>query len=141
MVNLILVAIELIATLMAVWKVPKLHPRERDFMHLLHGGFNIYEYRKKERKNTVFKLHYPFTSNAGRGSLIGSVSAWHASGPEFDPHVRHILSWSWKNFYDCVYMYHRYSIIRALSSFMEIHNIIELSIHEMFAIFICMYLQ
>ena len=29
----------------------------------------------------------------GRGSSIGSVSAWHASGPEFDPHVRHILSW------------------------------------------------
>ena len=24
---------------------------------------------------------------------IGSVSTWHASGPEFDPHVRHILSW------------------------------------------------
>ena len=23
----------------------------------------------------------------------GSESAWHASGPEFDPHVRHILSW------------------------------------------------
>ena len=30
---------------------------------------------------------------AGRGSTIGSVSAWHASGTEFDPHVRHILSW------------------------------------------------
>ena len=30
---------------------------------------------------------------AVRGSSIGSVSAWHASGPEFDPHVRHILSW------------------------------------------------
>ena len=29
----------------------------------------------------------------GRGSLIGSEFAWHASGPEFDPHVRHILSW------------------------------------------------
>ena len=29
----------------------------------------------------------------GRGSSIGSGSAWHASGPEFDPHVRHILSW------------------------------------------------
>ena len=28
-----------------------------------------------------------------RGSSIGSVSAWHSSGPEFDPHVRHILSW------------------------------------------------
>ena len=29
----------------------------------------------------------------GRGSSIGSEFAWHASGPEFDPHVRHILSW------------------------------------------------
>ena len=28
----------------------------------------------------------------GRGSSIGSVSAWYASGPEFDPHVWHILS-------------------------------------------------
>ena len=30
---------------------------------------------------------------AGRGSSVGSVSAWHASGPDFVPHVRHILSW------------------------------------------------
>ena len=29
---------------------------------------------------------------AGSGSSVGSVSAWHASGPEFDPNVRHILS-------------------------------------------------
>ena len=29
---------------------------------------------------------------AGHGSSIGSMSAWHASGPEFDLHVRHILS-------------------------------------------------
>ena len=29
----------------------------------------------------------------GRGSSIRSESAWHASGPEFDPHVRHIHSW------------------------------------------------
>ena len=29
----------------------------------------------------------------GRGSSIGSEFAWHASGPKFDPHVRHILSW------------------------------------------------
>ena len=29
----------------------------------------------------------------GRGSSIGSKFAWHASGPEFDPHIRHILSW------------------------------------------------
>ena len=31
--------------------------------------------------------------DTGRGSTIGSEMAWHASGPEFDPHVRHILSW------------------------------------------------
>ena len=30
---------------------------------------------------------------AGRGSSIGSVSAWHASGPEFDPHVRYFGLW------------------------------------------------
>ena len=30
---------------------------------------------------------------SGRGSAIGSVFAWHASGPEFGHHVRHILSW------------------------------------------------
>ena len=28
----------------------------------------------------------------GRGSSIGSEFPWHASGPEFDPHVRHIIS-------------------------------------------------
>ena len=31
--------------------------------------------------------------STGCGSSIGSEFAWHASGPEFDPHVRHILSW------------------------------------------------
>ena len=30
---------------------------------------------------------------AGHDSSIGRVSTWHASGPEFDPYVRHILSW------------------------------------------------
>ena len=38
-------------------------------------------------------LLVPFYLIAGRGSSIGSVSAWHASGPEFDPNIRHILSW------------------------------------------------
>ena len=28
----------------------------------------------------------------GHGSSIRSMSAWHACGPEFDPHGRHILS-------------------------------------------------
>ena len=32
-------------------------------------------------------------SAAGRGSSIESVYACHTSGPEFDPDVRHILSW------------------------------------------------
>ena len=30
---------------------------------------------------------------AGCGSWIGSMSTWHASGSEFDPHIRHILLW------------------------------------------------
>ena len=40
-------------------------------------------------------LTYVFMENihAGRGSSIGSVSTWHASSPEFAPHVQHILSW------------------------------------------------
>ena len=33
------------------------------------------------------------TQKTGRDSSIGSVFAWYASGLEFDPHVRHILSW------------------------------------------------
>ena len=33
------------------------------------------------------------TEQRGRGSSIGNVPAWDATGPEFDPHVRHILSW------------------------------------------------
>ena len=37
-------------------------------------------------------LYFTF-SGTGSGSSTGSVSAWIASGPEFDPHVRHILSW------------------------------------------------
>ena len=42
------------------------------------------------------KLKVPtgyYSTPTGRCSSIGSVFAWHASGPEFDPHVRHILSW------------------------------------------------
>ena len=39
----------------------------------------------------TFVKHTP--GETGRGSSIGSEFAWHASGPEFDPHVRHILSW------------------------------------------------
>ena len=34
-----------------------------------------------------------YFDKAERGSSIGSVSAWHASGPEFDAQVRDIRSW------------------------------------------------
>ena len=47
-------------------------------------------FRPQENK----KNEYPFLAHLrGRGSSIGSEFAWHASGPEFHPHVRHILSW------------------------------------------------
>ena len=44
---------------------------------------------------SIFSNDYSFFTYAstGRGSSIGSEFAWHASGPEFDPHVRRILSW------------------------------------------------
>ena len=53
-----------------------------------HDGDNTSIYTRKQLFDTI--LHNLMT---GRGSSIGSESAWHASGPEFDPHVRHILSW------------------------------------------------
>ena len=34
----------------------------------------------------------PYSFMALHGSSIRSMSAWHANGPEFDPHVRDILS-------------------------------------------------
>ena len=43
------------------------------------------------RTNTYLPGLLPL--DAGRGSSIGCMSTWHASSPEFDPHVRHILSW------------------------------------------------
>ena len=41
----------------------------------------------------VYLLSLILFFETGRGSSIGNVSAWHESGPEFDSHVRHILSW------------------------------------------------
>ena len=46
--------------------------------------------RAEIQKNALLIQYSAWT---GRGNSIGSESAWHASGPEFDPHVRHILSW------------------------------------------------
>ena len=47
----------------------------------------------------VLRLNVPvnnfsvISGRTGRGGSIESEFAWHASGPEFDPHVGHILSW------------------------------------------------
>ena len=41
----------------------------------------------------VIKPYECYSISLLTGSSIGSEFAWHTSGPEFDPHVRHILSW------------------------------------------------
>ena len=41
----------------------------------------------------AYNCQYRYLNSTGSVSLIGSVPAWHVSGPEFDPHVRHIISW------------------------------------------------
>ena len=58
---------------------------------------NILNHETAQRFSSLLdsqELYSIITINiTGRGSSIGSVFAWHAGGPEFDPHVRHILSW------------------------------------------------
>ena len=57
--------------------------------------------RKTSYSGTIYPSHritFPqkedfLESFLSSRSSIGSEFAWHASGPEFDPHVRHILSW------------------------------------------------
>ena len=51
----------------------------------LKTGTHSYTYRSK-----LPPIIYLYT---GRDGSIRSVFAWHASDPEFDPHVWHILSW------------------------------------------------
>ena len=43
------------------------------------------------KRSTRIIFASPLQTITGRGSSIGSEFAWHAH--EFDPHVRHILSW------------------------------------------------
>ena len=71
----------------------------------MNTSFHIWERCLQRQKHIVAKsssyLHsgseYDRNTSSmfhiGRGISIGSVFAWHASGPEFDPHVRHILLW------------------------------------------------
>ena len=56
----------------------------------LNEYMNFYEYQRSRSFIDLGTRSLRFT---WRGSSIGSMSAWHASGLEFDPHGRHILSW------------------------------------------------
>ena len=53
--------------------------------------YRIYHKTPKSSDSRIFTVIT--LKVTGRGSSIGSEFAWHASGPEFHPHVRHILSW------------------------------------------------
>ena len=57
-----------------------------------HKTSLLYQYRIRSG-HRVLQLTVSIGIKGERGSSIGSTSAWHASGPELDPHVRHILSW------------------------------------------------
>ena len=51
-------------------------------------------FRRNGQQTIRFVRNLSDTDSISRGgSSIGSMSAWHASGPEFDPHFRHIISW------------------------------------------------
>ena len=47
----------------------------------------------KRLTTVLLIIDYSTKKGTGRGSSIGSEAAWPASGPEFDPHVGHIVSW------------------------------------------------
>ena len=57
---------------------------------LMHEIFSVSRWKTANCCHIKFIVTY---QNIGRGSSIGSEFAWHASGPEFDPHAQHILSW------------------------------------------------
>ena len=62
-------------------------------MFVLVIDINLFGGCPPRRFISVTRTNNFLNITTGRGSSIGSVFAWHASGPEFDPHVRHILSW------------------------------------------------
>ena len=65
------------------------------FLYFSSAGFSIHLSTLAVWFFTIYSQTIRATVflQAGRGSSIVSMSAWHASGPEFDPHIRHILSW------------------------------------------------
>ena len=48
---------------------------------------------KTSHVENILQNEFSSHRRTGCGSSIGSEFAWHASGPEFDPNVRDILSW------------------------------------------------
>ena len=61
--------------------------------HCCFSDLNLKKNNLHVRGQYAFYLYINSCIHTIRGSSIGSEFAWHASGPEFDPHVRHILSW------------------------------------------------
>ena len=55
--------------------------------------FHAREFVRFSERFSIQRVRFSGLGLTGRGSSIESESDWHASGPEFDPHVRHILSW------------------------------------------------
>ena len=68
-------------------------------MRWLLNGFRKVKFEENEMPMLSFSCYCSALGKplqewyAGHGSSIGSVSAWLASGPEFDSHFWHILSW------------------------------------------------
>ena len=50
-----------------------------------------FSHNEAQSKDNVCQIS--IKNKSGHGSLVGSVSASSASGPEIDPHIWHILSW------------------------------------------------
>ena len=51
-------------------------------------------FRRNGRQTIRFVRNLSDTDSINRGgSSIGSISSWYASGPEFDPYFRYIISW------------------------------------------------
>ena len=71
----------------------KLRPENCKETDMLNYLFDCYERVAYEERTAPKVRIISISLSAGHGILIGSMSAWHASGPEFDPHIWHILSW------------------------------------------------
>ena len=57
------------------------------------GSFYFIPQTTTSLLDKIFRTKFFICITCWKDCSIGSMSAWHASSPEFNPHVRHILSW------------------------------------------------